>query len=962
MRRLLLISLLVLLPVAFYGLGHHFVANHNALTLGRGGQTWAVANYDDRWVYFANRNGVYQYDGRDWERFNLSNGLEARSVAAAPEEGRVYVAGINEFGYLSPDRQGKMHYHCLSDSMATADLGNIWGLHLGEHGTMFLQGDRGVLVVDRQAMTSRFIPSDVPLCCSNLVGQILYLGTDHGVRMLIGGNIRRAFGTGRLDGERIRAMLPRADGTIVIVTATGGIYTYDNNSIAPLGTSHWAEICRSEIFAAALHGDLLALGTIRDGLLLLDLSTDRLQHYNRDSGMQDDTVLSMAFDNAGDLWTGLDNGIDKIFLTVPITTISSRNNPIGSGYVALGSAAGDKLYLGTNRGLYTVDLGALDKTPVALPSLTGQVWGLRQMNGKMLCMHDRGLYTLPSTASPIMYGGAWTMVPVPGRTDAAYVGTYNGICVVQNDASGGLRVVADHSSLGESVYNLVADAAGALWFPKNNHGVERLVIDPKTFAIVSRREYGLQQGLPTLRNIHISRVSGNVIVATPTGAFRYDAATDRFVEDTELNTRLGKSHYYRQISEYGQYIFALTPQEVTRVFAKGDRHAVTLPILPKDAEPLHPGDKFSVINDSTLILPTPAGFSVYDFGKANNPAQGVVRQYARINSMTLTARGDSLVYRCNPQGLRDIPAIDYDDNSVKFRYGFDTSGTYASSYSYRLNDEPWSEPTHATSKEYTNLPEGDYTFEVRALLLDGTEQTDSISFTILPPWYRSTAAKVSYFLLLLLAMYVAYRMLDSRVHARERRVARVKDHEIEEQRKQYRTLEHLKDQQISQLEHDMLRSQLEHKSHEITNLLMSVSGKNQALIDIKEELRRITAALRNSPDAATRTSLVALQARIDSAIQTDKILERIEKEFDLVHNSFMARLRAEYPDITNNELLMCAYITMNLSTKEIAPLMNLSVRGVETMRYRLRKKFGLERSDSLTAFLANGASTRAGEE
>lgn len=81
-------------------------------------------------------------------------------------------------------------------------------------------------------------------------------------------------------------------------------------------------------------------------------------------------------------------------------------------------------------------------------------------------------------------------------------------------------------------------------------------------------------------------------------------------------------------------------------------------------------------------------------------------------------------------------------------------------------------------------------------------------------------------------------------------------------------------------------------------------------------------------------------------------MKRFEDEFDLVHNDFMKKLRSRYPDLSNNEVLLCAYIKMNLSTKEIAPLMNISVRGMETMRYRIRKKFNLEREESLQEFLA----------
>jgi DNA-binding CsgD family transcriptional regulator len=197
-----------------------------------------------------------------------------------------------------------------------------------------------------------------------------------------------------------------------------------------------------------------------------------------------------------------------------------------------------------------------------------------------------------------------------------------------------------------------------------------------------------------------------------------------------------------------------------------------------------------------------------------------------------------------------------------------------------------------------------------------------------------------------------YRYAKQQIRTKENRIAFAKDVEIALQKEHFESIEQKKDEHISELESEKLRTEIEHKAHEISNLLMNLSSKNEALIDIKEELKKIYAGMKTTGDTASRSSLLALQSKIESVIQSDRVLERIEKEFDLVHNNFMHKLRTAYPDISNNELLMCAYLQMNLSTKEIAPLMNLSTRGVETMRYRMRKKFGLERSEQLTEFLS----------
>ena len=99
--------------------------------------------------------------------------------------------------------------------------------------------------------------------------------------------------------------------------------------------------------------------------------------------------------------------------------------------------------------------------------------------------------------------------------------------------------------------------------------------------------------------------------------------------------------------------------------------------------------------------------------------------------------------------------------------------------------------------------------------------------------------------------------------------------------------------------------------------------------------------------------IVSLNNQIDSNIQSDDMLKKFEEQFDLVHNKFINKLRIKHPDLSVSELKMCTYLKMDLSSKEIAPLLNLSVRGVETLRYRLRKKLDLNREDNLIDYLNN---------
>jgi DNA-binding CsgD family transcriptional regulator len=78
-----------------------------------------------------------------------------------------------------------------------------------------------------------------------------------------------------------------------------------------------------------------------------------------------------------------------------------------------------------------------------------------------------------------------------------------------------------------------------------------------------------------------------------------------------------------------------------------------------------------------------------------------------------------------------------------------------------------------------------------------------------------------------------------------------------------------------------------------------------------------------------------------------------EHLFDQAHENFFKRLKTSFPDLTTSDLRLCAYLRLNLSSKEIAPLLNISVRGVEEKRYRIRKRLGLSSDQGLSDFIVS---------
>ena len=119
------------------------------------------------------------------------------------------------------------------------------------------------------------------------------------------------------------------------------------------------------------------------------------------------------------------------------------------------------------------------------------------------------------------------------------------------------------------------------------------------------------------------------------------------------------------------------------------------------------------------------------------------------------------------------------------------------------------------------------------------------------------------------------------------------------------------------------------------------------MLEIKTELENNKSSFSNS------LGYKRLLRKIDNSIAHEDEWELFEHNFNQVHEEFFNQLKVNHPKLTHKDLKICAYIKMNLLTKEIAPLMNVSIRGLETHRYRLKRKLNLENDKSLNDYLRN---------
>jgi DNA-binding CsgD family transcriptional regulator len=368
-----------------------------------------------------------------------------------------------------------------------------------------------------------------------------------------------------------------------------------------------------------------------------------------------------------------------------------------------------------------------------------------------------------------------------------------------------------------------------------------------------------------------------------------------------------------------------------------------------------------------------------------------------IRNVRSTTQKDGLLfggYMTGSEAQPPAPSIEYQGNSLHFEFSAVLYGQEQNiDYSYFLEgfDKDWSDWNRRPEKDYTNIPPGHYVFHVKCRnSVDNESPVTTYTFSILPPWYRSWWAGTLYCLLFCWLLYFFYKRQQRKYTRLQQLKLREQQRQYDEEQKQLQFQHQLEisknekeiirlrneklqaeieqknleeEQQRIQFEHQIeveknekeiinltnakLQADIEGKNRELASNAMSFVQKGELLSKIKDELMR----LKNGAETDKDKDFKKIIRTIDSELDNVHDWEQFAVHFDSVHTDYLKKLKETFPELTTSELKLCAYLRLNLTTKEISQLMNISIRGVETSRYRLRKKLDLPNEVHLSDFL-----------
>ncbi len=936
-------------------IGVPYVQNYSKLAYKAGNQNWSIVKDGRGVMYFGNSEGLLAFDGNNWQLFQTPNQLIIRAVAA-DRQGKVYTGGFGEFGYWDYDEEGKFTYTSLvelvRDEVVAKD--EIWKIYVDGKRVIF-QSFACIYIYENGRIN--LVRADKPFLFLFKVQERLFVEViSEGLFELQGTALVHIQGSEQLGASGVLSILPFGGQGYLIGTAKKGLYLFDGQTIRP-----WENQANDFLKAYQLNnavvmqGNYYAFGTILNGIVILDERGKVVQQINRTSGLQNNTVLSLYMDNEHNLWAGLDNGIDRVEVNSPLYFYFDKEGRFGTVYSSIIHAG--NIYLGTNQGIYYSDwpnstgnlFQAFDFK--LIPDSQGQVWDLSLIDGQLLCGHNAGTFRISGTGIRKIsdVNGGWTIKKLPSNPAYLIQGTYTGLVLYKKD--GKENWVFSHRIAGyvEPSRYVEQDNTGYIWVSHAYRGLYRLKLSEDLAKVVETRNFDKEQGLPDNFNVNIFRLNNRIVFSSKKGFFTYDDIVDRFLPYVQLNERLGafaSSNKIISATEEAYWLISQGKVALAEMPAPGklSLNATQFSIL--NGRMVQYYENISRISDSLYLISIDEGFVIYNTKTQLQRLKEAVPKVLirRVENITDSV---TTISEHNASLERKIE-IPHSANNIRFSYALPYYSQASIRFQYFLEgySTKWSEWSHEAQKEFTNLNYGEYRFMVRASINEtDLSEVTTFEFTVLPPWY---ATRLAFLLYVIWAVGVAF-LLKRLYQMKLKREKELIQRKLEQEKEEYLRNQKLEtEQRLVKLKNEQLQHDLASKSRELSNSALSIVSKNELLQTIKDEVTQLHELTgKNLP----KDQYKKIQKIIAGGMSDEQDWQLFERSFNEAHENYFKKLKTNHPELTPNDLKLCAYLRMNMNSKEIASLLNITVRGVELRRYRLRKRLNLEHDKNLTEYL-----------
>ena len=740
-------------------------------------QNWTIRQDDGGFIYAANTWGILEYDGLQWRMLDPGIPGFVFSMDVAPY--RLYLGGLDQFGYMAPDSVGRWVYHSLAGRVEGDEsrVGRIARTHATSDGAFF-QAPRRLFYWNGRALET--IPFDRSIRSSFVLNDTLFVSFEAGGLAYLSAELPVELSTdGTFGGADIVSAAAQPGGGWVVLT-TAGLYRcrrFDLASCRPLIGSA-AELAGRRVQSLAILRDSsIAVGTAESGILLFDPRGRLWRTIDETQDLPSRDVKDLFVDRSGGLWAAMTNGIARIDVDPAVTFYGDAQGVRGKVIIDMASLGG-RLYMATDHGVYHLSDSSSERVgrlePVSgLPDLC---YRLARSDDAVFAGCSDGVYGLSGSAAQKLFAlpsMPSTLYASPFDAGRLYVGAPQGIRIARRRDSG--WETGDWlGGAPENVARFHQENRNTLWAGTFSRGVARLRLDDAG-ELVQIDRFGMNEELPSGLVIPFSLEGRTRFVfgEGAAGLYRMEKVDGRvrFLPDTTFSAAFNAS---------GMEVVWIEKDTRGHYWAAGDARLAEF--VPRGDgtfrfEPYPDLQRRMLRHKLVTILATEDGLLWsswvdrlvrYDPVAADDPPPT-----ARVSIRSLRVQHTLLFGGVFHPDLADI-AVARSAGRIRIDYAAtDLSGRGGMVYRSRLEglESEWSPWEESTYREYTNLPAASYTFFVEARDLYGRiVPPSSISFTVNPPWFQTGWAFFLWVmtagLVLALVMHSYNRLQMSRLQAR----------------------------------------------------------------------------------------------------------------------------------------------------------------------------------------------------
>lgn len=969
--RILLLSIALISPVVkaqIKKIGVPFITNYNPKTYKAASENWDVLQDSKGMMFFANHFGIMQFDGVRWSIVTQPENKSMVRSLAIDKKDKMYVGAQGDFGYVIQLPNGQYQYTSLMKLLPVSarNFGDVVHTIIQNNEVIFfsyegifIYKNNKIKVLKPKTSFDDFFEVNKEIYVSDNTKGLLKLKND--LLFSIPGSEKFA-------GMKIRKIFKTQNG-LLLLTQKNGLFTYKDHQLKPFATEVNNLLKQNQISTAIQLSDgYFGIGTRQSGLIVIDGAGHLIQHINKQMGLQNQYVTNLKVDKEGNLWVTLKEGISLIQISSPLSRILDTSNSETKIYCS--QIYQNKLYIATDNGLFWLDwLGYKNgkRENANFQHVAGMyenVWNIGVFGNSLLAFEKNGIFEVSGNSAQLLakVDGAWKGILVPNRPDLLIVGGYNGLYLLKKINN---SWVYQNKIKGfeESSRVIETDKNGDFWIAHGYKGIFKLQFN-KTFDGVAKVEfYNDKNGFPSSLFLNTFKIDNQILFGTTKGVYRQDSHSKKMVTEPIFKKYLGLENHIRLLKPDNQNNIWYVSGENTGKMTKKTNGSFAVEELPfRKLRYLYvPGfENIQTTTSGDVFFGTQDGLIHYN---AIRNKQYQTKYKALISEVKCIFPKDSLIFSSRYDVLpnktkaagEDISRVlSYSNNALHFSFSslfYDEAD--ATKYEYWLEGfEPkWSEYSLQTEKEYTNLPENEYVFHVRAKnIYDVVSEEAVFRFEILPPWYRTIWAYILYFILYSVVIYLIIKYQKSVAERERQQLILNQEKELLRSRAELNEQKLTFEQENMAIIRENLETTINLKNAKVASNTVNLIHLNEILLSIKELIGQMDK--KNDPNV-NFSLLTKINKLIDHELQGDKHWNEFEEIFNQLHDNFMQRLKMSYPELTPRDMRLCAYLRMNFNTKEIAPLLGISVRGVEDTRYRIRKKLQLPSDANITEFILN---------